>query len=430
MNPTRRQLIAGGAALFGGAMLGVPRRAVAQVGPARRLITVFAQGGWDPVFALDPKENSPAVAVPAGQVRRAGGIDYYDADATGGAVRTYFERHSDVTAVVRGIAVRSISHPGCVKRILTGTASASSPDFGAVTAHVHAADMPMPYMVLGGTAFSGPYAASTGRLGNANQLVTLLDPRKGYPPPGERQARPAFVPAEADDAAISAWLRGRAERLRAQRGQFGSNRRKLDAYLSSLENSRRLRAYSDGMGAPTLAIRFDAQIELALTMLAEEVCWSTSVSTGLAWDSHQRNDPSQGANHRILFQGLTALVDALKTTPSPGGGMLIDDTAVAVISEMGRTPTKNAEEGKDHWQTTACMLMGAGLAGDAVYGASTHGDDGPALEAASVDFATGRPDAGGQTLESSALIAGIMRWVGVDPAAYVPGSPVFAPFMA
>lgn len=430
MNPTRRQLLAGGAALFGGAMLGFPRRAAAQAGPARRLITIFAQGGWDRVFALDPKEASPAVAMPAGQLRRAGGIDYFDAEASGGAVRTYFERHSDVTALVRGVTVRSISHPGCVKRILTGTASEASPDFGAITAHVHAADMPLPYMVLGSTAFSGPYAASTGRLGNANQLVTLLDPAKQFPPPGQRVADPTFVPDADDDAAISAWLRGRAERMRAQRGQFGSNRRKLDAYLSSLENSRRLRAYSDGMGAPTLAIRFDAQIELALTMLSEEVCWSTSIATGLPWDSHTNNEQSQGANHRLMFEGLTALMDALKSTPSPGGGMLIDDTAVAVISEMGRTPTLNPEAGKDHWQTTACMLMGAGLTGDRVYGASTNGDDGPALESAPVDFATGRPAAGGQLLESSALVAGILQWVGVDPASYLPGGPVFAPFVA
>ena len=430
MNPTRRQLLAGGAALFGGAMLGLPRRAAAQVGPSRRLIVVFAQGGWDPVFALDPKQASPAVAVPAGQQRRAGGIDYYDAEATGGAVRAYFERHSDVTALVRGVTVRSISHPGCVKRILTGTASAANPDFGAITAHVHAADMPLPYMVLGSDAFTGPYAASTGRLGNANQLVTLLDPAKQFPPPGQRVADPGFVPHADDDAAISAWLQARAERMRAQRGQFGSNRRKLDAYIASLENSRRLRAYSDGMGTPTLAIRFDAQIELALTMLSEEVCWATSIDTGLAWDSHTRNDPSQGNNHRVLFEGLSALMDALKSTPSPGGGMLIDDTAVAVISEMGRTPTLNAEAGKDHWQTTACMLMGAGLAGDAVYGASTNGDDGPALESAPVDFVSGRPDAGGRLLESDSLVAGILQWVGVDPAAYLPGVPAFAPFVA
>lgn len=426
----RRQVIAGGMALFGGAMLGVPRRAAAQTGPARRLIVVFAQGGWDPVCALDPKEARPGLDIQPGAVRMAGGIDYYDADSTGGAVRAFFERHGDVSAIVRGITVRSISHPSCVKRILTGTASAQNPDLGAITAHVHAADMPMPYMVLGATAFSGPYASSTGRLGNANQLVTLLDPAKNFPPPGEALPQPRFVPTDADDAAIRDWLRGRAERLQAQRGQHGSNRRKIDAWLSSLENSRRLRSYSDGMGTATLAIRFDAQIELALTMLQEEVCWATAIDTGLAWDSHQRNDVVQGANHRVLFEGLTALIDALKRTPSPGGGMLIDDTAVAVVSEMGRTPTLNTDAGKDHWQTTAALLIGAGLQSDRVYGASTLGDDGPALESAPVDFATGRPDAGGQLLESSAFVAGLLRWVGVDPAPYLPGSGVFAPFVA
>ncbi len=426
----RRQLIAGGMALFGGAMLGVPRRAAAQVGAPRRLLVVFAQGGWDPVVALDPKEARPGLDVQPGTVRMAGGIDYFDADGTDGAVRRYFERHSDVSAVVRGVTVRSISHPSCIKRILTGTASAQNPDLGAITAHVHAAGMPMPYMVLGATAFSGPYAASTGRLGTANQLVTLLDPRKAFPPPGEGLPAPRFVPGDDDDAAIRDWLRGRAERMAAERGRHGSNRRKLEAWRTSLENSRRLRAYSDGMGTATLAIRFEDQIALALTMLQEEVCWAASVDTGFAWDSHQRNDITQAVNHRMLFEGLNALVDALKQTPSPGGGMLIDDTAVAVVSEMGRTPTLNAEEGKDHWQTTSALLIGSGLESDRVYGGSTDGDGGVALESVPVDFATGRPDPGGQLVESSAFVAGLLRWVGVDPAPYLPGAGVFAPFVA
>lgn len=429
MNLDRRQILKGGAALLGAGLFGLPRPAAAQIGPARRLLVVFAQGGWDPVFALDPKDPSPRVAVPAGRRRTAGGIDYHDADATGGAVRGFFERHGDVSAIVRGVTVRSISHPSCVKRILTGTPSEANPDIGAITAHVHGADFPMPYMVLGGTAFAGPYAAGTGRLGLANQLVTLLDPALAYPPPGERLPAPRFVPGAADDAAITAWLQARAERLEAQRGRFGSNRRKIEAFRASIDNSRRLRDYSDRMGSPSFAVRLDAQIELALTMLTEEVCWTASVDTGLAWDSHARNEPSQANNHRVLYTGLTGLVDALKATPSPGGGLLIDDTAVVVISEMGRTPTLNADGGKDHWQTTAALLIGAGLQGDRVYGGSSTGDDGVALESLPVDFTSGRPDAMGRSLESGALVAGILRWVGVDPALYLPGEPVFAPFV-
>jgi uncharacterized protein (DUF1501 family) len=239
-----------------------------------------------------------------------------------------------------------------------------------------------------------------------------------------------FAPTEADDAAMVAWLNARAERLAAQRGRFGSNRRKIEAFQSSLGNSRDLRAYSDGMGNVSASVRFDAQVELALTMLQEEVCWSVAVATGLPWDSHQRNEPVQGPNHRTLFEGLTALVDTLKATPTPSGGRMIDETAVAVISEMGRTPTLNADAGKDHWQTTAALLIGAGLNGDRTYGASSTGEDGPALESLPVDFATGAPSMMGRTVESDSLVAGILQWVGVDPALHLPGVTPFRPFFS
>ena len=41
----------------------------------------------------------------------------------------------------------------------------------------------------------------------------------------------------------------------------------------------------------------------------------------------------------------------------------MDETTFVVMSEMGRTPALNGNEGKDHWPYTSALVMGPGLQG-------------------------------------------------------------------
>ena len=52
---------------------------------------------------------------------------------------------------------------------------------------------------------------------------------------------------------------------------------------------------------------------------------------------------------------------------------LADRTIFYLTSELGRTPNYNPGHGKDHWSVTSAMIMGAGVQGNRLYGASTHG---------------------------------------------------------
>src|SRR5262245_7208623 len=68
--------------------------------PPRRLIVVFASGGWDTCYALDPKE-APLIDVPAGAVQRFAELDVFT-DPSRPSVTGFFERHAASTAIVRG----------------------------------------------------------------------------------------------------------------------------------------------------------------------------------------------------------------------------------------------------------------------------------------------------------------------------------------
>jgi hypothetical protein len=84
---------------------------------------------------------------------------------------------------------------------------------------------------------------------------------------------------------------------------------------------------------------------------------------GYSWDSHQ-NSKDVGQH---LIPGLDQTLSALLTDLDDRG--LLDETLVVCLGEMGRTPTGNANWGRDHWSTLfPAVLAGAGIRGGVVHG--------------------------------------------------------------
>ena len=50
---------------------------------------------------------------------------------------------------------------------------------------------------------------------------------------------------------------------------------------------------------------------------------------------------------------------------------IAQQTTVAIVSDMGRTPGYNSNDGKDHWPISSMVFMGAGVTGNQVIGATT-----------------------------------------------------------
>jgi hypothetical protein len=183
--------------------LGITRAA----GDGRRLLLVCAQGGWDTTYALDPKLPSAVCDVPAGAAQNFGSLDVFT-DASRPNVTAFFTRYAPITAIVRGISVASVAHRECLKRMATGTRSETNADMGALIAHDLGNGLPLPYLILGDTAFTGPYAVSAGRVGATNQIIALLDPAQAYPSNG----RPQFATTDAEDAILARYASASVDR--------------------------------------------------------------------------------------------------------------------------------------------------------------------------------------------------------------------------
>lgn len=404
MSARRRDFLRWGAAAslatVGSALVG--RRGAARqasLGPARRLIVVLAGGGVDTTYAIDPKE--PGFAdVPAGAVQQFAGLDVFCDDSRPSVTR-FFEKHAALTSIVRGISTDAINHAECQLRITTGSRESTRPDLCAMVAHEVGRSLPVPYLILGDVAFTGPYAVSAARVGATNQLIELLDDGGGGAVAGEAEL-------------VRRYREASAARARAVRGAQGYNRARVDDFVEGMERAEQLRKLGR-FGKRGETQSFGAQIDVALTALEQDVSQAVMLNTRMGWDTHSENY-RQGELHEAMFGELTRLVDELVRRPGRAAGTrMIDDTVVAVLSELGRTP-RGYMGGKDHWPVTSGMILGAGVMGGAVIGATTA-----AAEAIAMDLSTGaalEERAGGIKPMYSHLSAGILKLCGIDPRAY------------
>jgi uncharacterized protein (DUF1501 family) len=412
MTLTRRALLAAAAA----AALAPRALSRGRSASARHLVLVTAYGGWDASYAIDPKprqhidgpwlDEDRSDPTDVERVETIHGLPLQLNDGRRPNLRALFERWGPSTLILNGVHTGSIAHESCRLRMLTGTLNGAAADLAAISAAARP-EAPVPYMDLGGLGLVGPLAAQSGRAGRSNQLGQLLDRRRPVTrPDGLRY--PLFHADDAEAADIdaflaAAWARQPAWGRGADRVADGPNARARAATL--LTDGA---VFADGLTrAATRTLR--QQADLAVELLTSGLASSVSLDSGLLWDTHTDN-AQQHAAWNDLASGLDYLFTALDDAE------LLDDTVVLVLSDMNRTPRRNADQGKDHWPVTSALLLGAGVTGGRVLGATDDRSD-----AVAVDLATGLPDPAGVVPRYDHLAAGVLQLVGVDPDAWLPG---------
>ncbi len=408
-----------------GAFAPLAHGAVGASGKPKQTIVVLADGGWDVMFAFDPKlgldslegpevDENPAYPDDVEYVRTFGDIPIICNEHKRPAVTTFFENWSDQIAVINGIWSESIVHQDSRVRMLTGTKLATSQDIATIVGHTHGKTRPLGSIDFSGRGFPGKLSASTGRVGVTSQLRTLVDQSSAFvAPEGAGYVLPTFVPTDESTSLVTTHLRSRLAKFGAPPG--AANVQTLANLLESYDRKERLTAE----GVVALAALYPGywpdlplQADIAVDMLAKGLC--QTVTLGLdGWDSHATNS----VQHTLfdqLFMTLESIAMALVEAD------MLADTMVYVVSEMGRTPHLNGDIGKDHWPHTSVMLFGGGVRGGRAYGGT---DD--VLESRPVDFVSGDATDSGTLLKFDNLVAGLLAANDVDPEEWLPGVEAF-----
>jgi uncharacterized protein (DUF1501 family) len=398
---------------LGLAAMGLPVGAswASSLGSDRKLLFVFAQGGWDPTRAFAPvfDLNDIVDLEPEAALSQAGNIPFVDHPSRP-SVRAFFQANADRMLVLNGVMVRSIAHDICTMLAMTGDTSGTFPDWAAIVAASQSERYTLPQLVLGGPSFAGQFGDSVARAGAAGQLEGLLS--------GDILDRSDLeIPrlSRASSGIVDRYLSRRAG------GRVLAATSSIDAQLAtaferSTERAQALKDYRyimDFTTGPDLT----TQANVAVDALSVGLCRCATLGHAGQWDTHADNDELQSALWEGLFGDLGQLMALLDETPGTGGGSLADETVVVVLSEMGRTPLLNGTLGKDHWPFTSMMMLGPGLSTNRVIG----GFDAQYM-GESISFSDGATHSGGQILTAEAVGASLLTLMDVDPTPFVSGT--------
>ncbi len=340
--------------------------------PSRFLITVSASGGWDPTALVDPKGNAlradglgPVNNYPASQIKTIGKLRYATypdgvtppATDSPGHLDTFFAKHYSRLRVINGVDTQTNGHETGQRFVWSGKLEEGYPSVAALAAAPYASQ-PMAFISNGGYDFTASLVAPV-RTAAATTFTALAYPNSQYPnDPALRSAGYFSTPAY---AAVQAAREQRLTRLRvsealperaAQMAKLATVRDSdvpLDSLLTHLP--------------ATVSSGLKGQAEIAVAAFASGLAVSAGLNLG-GFDTHGDHDEDQAAALTALLEG----VDHLWTQIEQRG--LQDRVTVIISSDFGRTPFYNTADGKDHWNITSVLAMGAGITGNTLIGAT------------------------------------------------------------
>jgi hypothetical protein len=392
----------------------VPRLcAWAQVGQSRPhfFIFVFAGGGWDPTMVFEPKIGLDTIDVdPQGQVVQSGGITYLH-NPNRAWVKTFFDDFGANTCIINGINTQSVSHAVGTEIMMTGDAGTPSPDWPTIISSKNGADLFLPHMALSGPSFSGTLGGGTSS--GAGFLSLLLFEGSYYA---------ADATAE---ITMDAYTKRHFESLMARYQSDGRTGLRGTEMEESFRRWQDLKGIKNDLGADFENLDGLGSEGIALSAAFERGYAITGTLEARGnWDSHSNNYPAQNDSFDNTFEGLHAIITRFASRPATSGpGTLLDQTTIMVMSEFGRTPKLNDASGKDHWPITSVMMIGGGVNGNRVVGATDIYQNSEL-----VDFSTGQIASGGSEITSANIGAAILGMAGLNPTEFLPAAA--APFNA
>ncbi len=320
-----------------------------------------AQGGWDTTMLCDPRgatdlndHYDPSQIITRGAHRfapTAGHVIEPSADTM--TNEDFFAKYGSELLVINGIDTSVNNHTPCERYTATGKLNSTEfPTFAALVGAAKAPDAALSFMTFGGYSGTGNIIAAT-RVPYANSLRRL----------GDVDVRDNAPSAEAE-AMISEAL-GEVARAGHSLPKLARARSFLYAAQTGAQDLSRAvpfipdRAPEDNM---------KKQADIALAGFASGLAVSANLEMG-RFDSHDSNDSDQ---LRFLPRLLSAVDYFLERAEELG---IRDRVVVVVQSEMGRTPWYNDTRGKDHWSVNSQLILGPGITGNRVVGATRYDEE-------------------------------------------------------
>ncbi len=342
--------------------------------PNRFWVMVNASGGWDPTSLCDPKGNAlrsdgrgPVNNFATAAIRSAGNINYAPyADTITAPVddtlAEFFTRHSGRMQVINGIDTGTNSHSVGSRFVWSGKSDMGNPSLAAMIAASAAPNKAMSYISNGGYDFTDSIVSAS-RVSGSGNFSELAFPNEPSPGNTDRYHEDGVYDL-IEKAQIASLSRQSSTEV------LGKRRKKLNELLSARSGTDSLDQIVQKLPSP-ISSGLKGQAEMAAAAFAAGLSVSANLNVG-GFDTHGNHDNSQTSSLDSLLDGVNHLWTELERQG------IQDRTTILIGSDFGRTPFYNGYTrdsgdlvgagGKDHWNVTSMIVMGAGITGDRVIG--------------------------------------------------------------
>jgi len=319
-----------------------------------------ASGGWDTTYLMDPKGVNEINRLYAEGDIQTKGQHKFAPTATrkegGMSNEEFFGEFGDELLVLNGLDYSVNNHSPGARYMATGKLdSMAYPTFAALVAACKGPACPLSFLTFGNYSATGnlvamsrvPYLPSLQKIANADAIDGNL--RSPY--------HDDFALARIEQA-----LREERE-SRAGRVLLPRQERAENMLYAAQVNSKAMQRITPYIPAAIPKERLAQQAEIALASFKAGVCVSANLSIG-QFDSHANNDKDQMKLLPEFLAGVAYLIRRAEELK------IREQLVVVMQSEMGRTPTYNKGNGKDHWSIGSIMFLGPGIRGNRVVGAT------------------------------------------------------------
>jgi len=325
-------------------------------------IVFNASGGWDTTYLMDPKGvNEINRLYKEDDILTYGKHKFAPTAAhieNGMSNEEFYKAYGDELLVLNGLDYSINNHSPCKRYMATGKLdSLAYPTFAALVAACRGPETPLAFLTFGNYSATGnlvpmariPYLSSLKLIANADSIQGI--------------SRLPYHDDFAEDL-IEKALNDRSKTPLAK-PQLPRTERAQSMLYAAQSNSKALKRAIPFIKDKIPKGRLPQQAEIALSCFKAGVCVSANISIG-QFDSHANNDHDQMNLIPEFLDGIDYLIKRSEELK------IRDKLIIVVQSEMGRTPTYNKGQGKDHWSIGSMMFMGKGIQGNRVIGATNE----------------------------------------------------------
>jgi uncharacterized protein (DUF1501 family) len=319
-----------------------------------------ASGGWDTTYLMDPKGvNNINRLYREGDILTRGPHRYAPTARhiqAGMSNEDFYGQFGNELLTLNGLDYAVNNHSPGARYMATGKLdSMAYPTFAALVAACQGPACPLSFLTFGNYSATGnlvamsrvPYLPSLRNLANADAVGG-----------NERSPYHDRFALDRIERALQVQVESRAAEPRLPRAEHAEN-----MLFAAQANSQALQRVTPFIPREIPRERLAQQADIALATFKAGVCVSANLNIG-QFDSHANNDPDQ---MRLIPEFLAGVRYVMRRAED----LRIRDRLVIVLqSEMGRTPTYNNGNGKDHWSIGSIMFLGRGIRGNRVIGAT------------------------------------------------------------